>query len=434
MVGITRLHPGQSKSLAMAQRHYGITARTPLIAADVANVSAAGLLVLTVVFNALLAIVNGHVATIGNSAVAAVQAAITFAAVAVALAAQPPGAARWIVYGWLTMTMWVLLTIVRGALEPKIAGDILLIPAFATLGMCIRLPTLFRVLVGLQIALVIFVAWELFFPTSFGNLFKVRDYYVATRGFSAGAFWAGEDNLFLSSQRPGGRILTLGLAINRGASLFLEPVTLGNWTVVVSVALATFWKEIDVRTRAILIGTNILLLIGCDGRLAMGVNALILLSIPVFNRLPPIRRYLPVLYLPTIFLILVIGWLTGYLDAAASYDDLRGRYANSINFLMGIDLERLMGALPFGEVVAADSGWLHIILTQSIFGLVAFWIGISMMAGTGPRAQRFSHAASVFFALALPVSYSLLSIKCAAALWMILGAAMARDRDDERRA
>jgi putative polymerase len=430
MAGITALHPGRDKAVVAARPRRSSAVRTPLIAADVANVSAAALLVLTVVFNALLAIVNGHVIGIGNATVALVQSAITFAAIAVALAAQPQGAARWVVYGWLTMTLWVLLTIVRGALEPKIAGDILLIPAFATLGMCIQRPTLFRVLVGLQIALVLFVIWELFFPTSFGDLFKVRDYYVATRGFSSEAFWAGDDNLFLSSQRPGGRILTLGLALNRGSSLFLEPVTLGNWTVVVSVALATFWKEMSVRTRAILIVTNVLLLIGCDGRLAMGVNALILVTIPIYNRLPPVRRALPFLYLPAIFGLLVVGWATGYLDAEASYDDLRGRYANSINFLMGIDLKRLMGALPFGDVVAADSGWLHIILTQSIFGLVAFWVGISLMGGRGARSQRFSHAASVFFGLALPVSYSLLSIKSAAALWMILGAAMARDRDD----
>lgn len=393
-----------------------------------ADITAAGLMVATIVFNPALAFVNGHVAPVGTALVALAQTMIVFAAIVLVVVARPPGVARWIMYGWLTLTLWILLTMVRGVIEPKIAGDILLVPAFAALGLCMRRETLFRTLVLLQIVLVVFVVWELFFPTSFGNFFQIRDYYVATRGFTADVFWGGEDNLFVSAQRPGGRLLRLGLDLNRGSSLFLEPVTLGNWTIVVSIALATFWKDVSGRMRAILIATNIALLIGCDGRLAMAVNALILVTMPIYNRLPNPRRWLPVLYLPIIYLILFFALTFNYLDGKASYDDLKGRYANSIQYLTSSGLEKLFAARPGGTAAAADSGWLHIILTQSIFGLFAFWLAMTTMGGSGPRGTRYAHAVAIYVALALPISDSVLSIKAAAAMWMILGCAWTTDR------
>jgi putative polymerase len=406
-------------------------AKHPTLLKDsAANRAAAVLMAATVLFNAVLSLINAHVIGIGGGTVAIVQAFITFAAIGVVLAAKPPGMARWMIYGWFAMTLWVLLTLVRSQIDPKIAGDILLVPAFAALGLCIARDTLFRTILVLQGLLFAFAILELFFPSAFGDLFKVRNYYVATRGFSDDVFWADQDNLFLSSQRPGGRIFTLGLAINRGASLFLEPVTLGNWAVVVSIALAAFWRDVTTRTRWLLIVSNVLLLIACDGRLAFGVCALILLTMPVFSRFPRQLAWAPVLYLPIMFVLLLIGWSAGYLDASASYDDLRGRYANSINFLMSSELKTLLGAANFGGVIAADSGWLHIIITQSILGLSGYWIAITMLGGGGPRSRRFAHAAGIFFAFALPVSYSILSIKSAALLWMTLGAAYAHDRLD----
>lgn len=402
------------------------------LGADSANLWAAIILVMTVCFNALLAIVNGHVFTINSNLVAAVQALLVLSAFGVALLAWPDGIVRCIALtlAWLVLVFASML--LRDGIDPKIVGDALLLPAFVALGLAIRRTTLIDTIRWLQIALVIFVLWELFFPSSFGEVFRVRDYYVATRGFSESQFWTGDDNLFLSSQRPGGRILDFGIDVNRGSSLFLEPVGLGNWTIVVTVALATFWNQIAPRDRWWLLGTNLILLWGCDGRLAMATVLLLLLTMPLSARLP---RLYPALYLPLAFV--GIGLLVG-LDLAevprSNHDTFIGRFTYGWSVLASLDLRSILGMAPVGAQVSYDSGWAFITVKQSIFGLALLWLAITLVVPFQSEVgRRYSHAAALFVTLALPVSNSVLSIKMAAALWMIAGCAT-REILAERRA
>lgn len=395
------------------------------LAPETANKVAAVILALTVSFNALLAIFNGHVATINANAVAGVQGLLVIAALTTALLAWPEGIMRCVALtvGWLVLVF--LLMLLREGIDPKIVGDALLLPAFVALGLTIRRPTLINTLLLLQLALIFFVMWELLFPTSFGDVFKVRDYYVATRGFSESQFWAGDDNLFLSSQRPGGRILSLGFDLNRGSSLFLEPVGLGNWTIVVTVALATFWNQLTSRERWLLLISNLILLYGCDGRLAMANVLLLLATMPLSWRLP---RIVPVLYLPAVFI--GIGLLIG-LDLAqisiGEHDTFVGRFTYGWHVLQSLDLQSLVGLAPINTPVSYDSGWAFIAVKQSIFGLALLWLAVTLIVPfQSDVGRRYSHAAGLFVALALPVSNSVLSIKMAAALWMIAGCATAQ--------
>lgn len=397
-----------------------------------ANIWAATILVLTVCFNALLGIVNGHIFTINSNLVAAVQGALVVSAFAIALLAWPDGIIRCLglTLAWLLLVS--VLMLFREGIDPKIIGDALLLPAFVALGLVIRRSTLIDTIRWLQVALIIFVLWELFAPGSFGEVFKVRDYYVATRGFSESQFWTGDDNLFLSSQRPGGRILDFGLDVNRGSSLFLEPVGLGNWTIVVTVALVTFWNQLTPRDRWWLLGTNLVLLWGCDGRLAMATSILLLLTMPLSARLP---RLYPALYLPLAFV--GIGLLVG-LDLAevprSNHDTFVGRFTYGWSVFASLDLPSLLGITPIDTHVSYDSGWAFITVKQSIFGLALLWLAITLVVPfKSDIGRRYSHAAALFIALALPVSNSVLSIKMAAALWMIAGCAT-REVLAERRA
>lgn len=409
-----------------ADLHHGSRLR---IGADTAAALGAALIVAAVLFNALLAFVNGHIITMNSQAVAVVQGGIVGLAVAIALLARPEGAAKWVMLGWATLMLWLLLTIARGYLDLKIAGEIVLAPAFVVLGLCGSTRALVRALLIIQCLLVIFAAWELFFPTSFGEALAIQNYYINTRGFSSEAFWAGSDNLFLSSQRPTGRLIDVGLDINRAGSLFLEPVSLGNWTVIVCAALAALWQDLSRRVRWMLIVTNILLLIACDGRLAMGFCFLLPISLVIFMKLrPSVRWWLPIAYLPAMTLALVLALQSGLLDPNGSYDDLPGRFSNSIQYLMALDLPSVLALKPVSGTVAADSGWVHVVVTQSIFGLVALWVSVSVLPAGGARTTRLTHCLALYVAVALPISYSILSIKSAAAMWFLVGLCCALDR------
>lgn len=384
-----------------------------------ADSMAAGLMIATVCFNAALAFTNAHVFGINNGVVTVVQAALVFAAVGVVAFAQPEGMGRWLVFGWATLVLVFLLMLLRSALDPKAAADVLTVPAFAALGLTMRRETLFRTLVVLQVVLVIFVVWELFWPTSFGDLLNVRSYYIATRGFTESVFYTGDsDKLFLSSQRAGGRLLSIGFNINRGSSLFLEPVTLGNWTIVVTVALTTFWKEVSRRYKITLLVTNLLLIIGCDGRLALATNLVLLASMPFAGRLP---RWIPILYLPCVFALSATLLGLGVFDVAKGYDTTTGRYAMGTYLLSTLDVPGLMGLTPTADMVRADSGWTYVTLKQSILGLFALWLAVTAMVPDSEKGRRFGHAAGVFMALGLPISFSIVSIKMAATFWMLAG-------------
>ena len=386
-----------------------------------ADLVAAALLIATVCFNAGLAWVNAHIVGINNGVVTLVQAVLVFAAIGVAAVVQPEGAGRWFAFGFATLGLVTLLMLLRTSLDPKAVADVLTVPAFAILGLCMKRETLIRTLILLQIVLVTCVLWELFIPVSFGDFFNVRSYYVATRGFSESSFYTGEaDKLFLTSQRGGGRILKVGFDIERGSSLFLEPVSLGNWTIAVTVALVSFWREISRRDRVVLLASNLLLIIGCDGRLALATNIVLFLGMPAFSRLP---RLVAFLYLPALYLAIVSLTALGLIALSADgYDSSTGRFIQGVEILHHLAMPEFFGLeATTGGLVHADSGWTYITLKQSLLGLVALWGAVTLMVPDSDRGRRFAHAAGIFVALGLPISNSIVSIKVAAALWMIAG-------------
>ena len=388
---------------------------------------AVAMAVLAVVFNPLLAIVNGHVHPLTSGIVATVQAALTFAALGLG-GLQRGAPTRWIVFAWALLVAFVGVSIVRDSLAVKDLGDVLLIPAFIALGQRIRLPVLVRVVIGLQIAITAVGVFELLLPSAFSSVFKVVDYYVSTRGFDKSAFWAGND-LFLSSERPGGRLLLGGFGFHRGSSLFLEPVSLGNWTVVIGIFLGGFWHSLSWRARAWLIGCDVVLLVVCDGRLALGVCLLLAVYLPVVARRLPSR--LSILYLPAVLLLLIALVAAGFLATVG--DTLPGRLRGGYDALIGLGLADLFGVGH--QALFADAGWVYFLQTQSLLVAIPVWAVITLTdIGEGEDARMFKHGLALFLALCLPISYSVLSIKTMSLLWCGYGALYARRAVERSRA
>lgn len=376
------------------------------------------LAVLAVVFNPLLAIVNGHVAHLNGGIVALVQASLTFAALGLGVVVDGKPT-RWGLAAWVLIVAFVVLSVLRGDLAPKNLGDVLLIPAFIALGQRIGPSVLIRTVVWLQVAITAIGVFELLFPLLFGSVFKVVDYYVATRGFAASAFWAGND-LFLSSERPGGRLLLPGLHLHRGSSLFLEPVSLGNWAILVCIMLAAFWHRLSWRGRAFLVVSDLALLVICDGRLALGVCLLLAVALPFTRRLP---SALSVCYLPVVMVALTGLVAAGYLSSAG--DTLPGRLRGGYDALTGLDLSDLLGIGH--HALNADAGWVYFIQTQSLLTAIVVWAAITLTSiGEEDDARTFKHGLALFLVLCLPISYSVLSIKTMALLWCAYGSFHAR--------
>lgn len=382
----------------------------------------AALLVATIAFNPALAWANAHLAPVTPALVSAVQAAIVLGALAMGALQPLRTGVRWLALAWLLAMGVVLTGALRGALEPKVLGDVLLIPAFILLGTRLHRATLVGAMALMQGMLVAVGLWELAFPGQYGRFFDVLGYYVQTRGFDAEDFWAG-GQLFLSSERPGGRILLDGLNLHRGSSLFLEPVSLGNWSVLAALFAAMLWRDLSRGLRLYFITTIGLLLVVCDGRLAMGVLALFALYLPLARRLPD---RLSVAYLPVMLGLLAAAGALGLLEPGG--DSFTGRLGIGIGALQAMSLERLLG-LSRVPLSLADAGWADVVQSQSLFLPIALWLVLSLTGfGKAPENRVAKHGILLFLMLSLPISNSILSVKTAAAMWAFYGFAYARSR------
>lgn len=377
-------------------------------------VSAAVILLLTVLFNPLLSIVNGHLFPLTGGIVAAFQAALVLGALFIGAAGRDRPS------GWLAITLAIVasflaISLARGSLDPKPLGEVLVIPAFILLGARLNYKTLVTVVIMLQTLLTGVGLWELADPAGFGEVFRVAEYYIGTRGFSADQFWAG-NGLFVSSQRPGGRLLLGHLNLHRGSSLFLEPVSLGNWIVVILVFVMAFWTRLGWAARLFLIMSNCVLLVVCDGRLAMVLSLALLIYLP-FSRHVPER-------VSAVYLLVALAGLAllsslGLLLSTG--DDLLGRLRVGLEAMMNLDVRTLLG-LGSREHLMVDAGYVYVIQTQSFLVGLLLWFGLTLTSlGDTPSSRIFKHGTMIFIAACLLVSYSVLTIKTAGLLWALYG-------------
>lgn len=392
------------------------------------NLAAAALLVATILFNPGLAWINAHIVPLSPGAVSGVQGLIVLGALFVGALQPLPLTFRWLAMTWILVLAVFLTSAVRAYMEPKILGDILLIPAFILLGSRMDSLLLRRCFLAMQGLILLVGLWELASPTGFGATFRVLDYYVKTRGYQADAFWAGGD-LFLSSARPGGRMLLDGLGLHRGSSLFLEPVSLGNWAIVGVIFTAALWRDLSQRARLFMILSTGLLLIICDGRLAMSVILLFCLYLPISAFIPD--RW-SVFYLPLLLFALVAGEASGVLTGPG--DNFTGRLSVGLDALRSMDIVQLLG-VRVERIRFDDAGWADFVQAQSLLIAIGLWLTLALSSfGRDPGNRMAKHGIMLFLTLCLPISNSLLSIKTAAAMWALYGFCHARGRQAEKAA
>jgi putative polymerase len=374
------------------------------------------LVLFAVLFNAGLAIINAHVTPISANAVIEMEVSIVVAAYAIVLWHYHPQMLPW--FGMILIIILFSLerSLVVGQLNPKFMRDVLLIPTFVLLGMTISPRRLTTLIVVLHVIVVGTLLFEAYFTQAYSNLFDVRQYYIATRGAQDADFWNRSSDLFVSATRPGDRFFGF-VDLHRTSSVFLEPVSLGNYVLIVNAFVCANYRHLRHRVLIFLLLGNAIALVGCDGRLATVSSIIILLVTLVAMRLP---RKSALLYLPATLIGAVL--LVAVLHPDFRDDNFPGRVTYGIHLLMRFDIWEWMGNSDRLISQAADSGIAYTITTQSIFGLIAFWLFLVLNAAERtPEQIKYLHALCVFIVLSLLVSYSLFSIKTAALLWFIHG-------------
>jgi putative polymerase len=377
------------------------------------------------VFNAVLAVINGHVVALSSAAVVAAEVAAVVLAHLLALSQFRPEMRVW--YGLLMafLVLFVLRSLVTGDPQAEYLRDVLLIPTFIVLGMTSHPKNLTPLVCVIHVVVLTVMVYEALDTPGYAKLFEVQKYYINTRGYDHEMFWNDQSDLFVSATRWQDRFFLPFLSLHRLSSIFLEPVSLGNYCVFITIYICARFSRLTVLERGFLGLGNVALLIGSDGRFAAISSVIIIVVSMLATKLP---RRSALAYLPGVTLAaFAIAKLAGLHEGE---DDLPGRIAYTVDLLSRYNLSEFIGISDKAAVHdAVDSGLAYVVITQSIFGLGVAWVSIIFGAREDrPEQVRYTHGLCIYLSLAMMVSSSIFSIKTAALLWFVQGSLQRRER------
>ncbi|MFO1150465.1 MAG: hypothetical protein U1E62_18960 [Alsobacter sp.] len=368
-------------------------------------------------FNALLALANANGMRMTSGMVIGSEVLVTGLAVAIIARYWVSAMMPWaLLLGFITLQA-ILVSLVKGAFDPKFLRDAAAIPIFIMLGMTASRVSLVRFLLVAQTVVVLVMIFEGAAPEQFGRVFNVSGYYVNTRGFTEDSFWMKDSGLFVSSFRPGERFFFNSLNLHRLSSIFLEPVSLGNYLVIAFAALLALRHEFSRPALIYMLVTCAMILVGCDGRQATVQCALVVAIVFGWRLLP---RPVTALILP-VSVLFAFAVVLGF-NLKNDGDNFTGRLVYSVFSIRRFEVEHFLGIYPGDITYTYDSGIAYFIATQSLIGVAVIWLAIVFLGEAEDESSRiFLNSACMYFALSLLVSNAAFSIKTAALLWFVLG-------------
>jgi putative polymerase len=377
------------------------------------------ILLLALGYNFLLALVNAHLHAVSAAHVMAFEGVLLAFALLLVAANWRAELTRWALMAAAVLALFLLLSLFRSMIAPKMLRDMMLVAIFIALGIVTPRDSARRTLLLIHCIIVAVALIELLWPEHYGAAVGTQSYLINTRGFDPDRFF--DDSQLFNAVRPGDRFFLPALGWIRASSIFLEPLSLGNYCAVAVLFIYFFWRDYRPATRIFLVASWAFLLVASDGRFAGMISLLLLLGLPLFARLP---AALAVLYLPmAVAAAEVFVWLS---DTRPVEDTFGGRIARGmkrLNELTGWDLAGFSVPTP----VLADSGIAYLVMAQSLAGVLLFQLFVYFNPMLKEARQRaMLHGVAFMYASSMLVSYSMLSIKTAALLWFAAGLVIAR--------
>jgi putative polymerase len=365
----------------------------------------------TLTFNLLLALVNSNVFRISESHVILAEMLLLGAAFLLALGR---GAALYVILA-VYMSYMAFILALRPELDLKAIRDFLIPIVFYFVGRKFRRIEDADRLVWLSAIFVLAIGlFEFFFLEIYTQFIDIFGYYVARGTVEAGSNFVEGSNLFVSSTRIGGRNFLGFLGELRASSVFLEPVTMGNFG-----AFLCLWAlfRSGMKHRMLLFAAAFVAIVLSDARFGMFVCvALAAVSVAAYVIPRVIWWSLPILI--GLALAMYGGWTSQILWA----DNFPGRLLHASQLMQKVTWDIFFGVRadpPF----LADNGFAYSLSQIGAVGLLALWSLFVFAPCQSNRALRFKALAITFVSLLMIVSNSFFSIKLAALFWIAAGAA-----------
>ncbi len=382
------------------------------------------LILATISFNPVLCFINTrHWALVGTPHIIALSVVIVAVG---ALSVRADVTSALAKNAFFVVVSTLAIKLVNPAIDLKILFDIAIVPVFYLLGRRSSFSQAERIL-SMVMAIVLSVGlFELVWPEAYQQVFDILTFYTVKGSVDLNAVNYAGTNFFTSAERSvdAGRTLLPGLlGPHRVASVFLEPISMGNFPLISLSWLLSVPARWGV-ARWLLAGGTVLCVILPDSRLAVTTCGFMGLSrLVTWNRSRAIATALPVLCLLG---LVGAGWLTLGDDGVAEMlsDDLQGRLSFSGQLLASWGWAEWLALAP-SPLYTLDTGYAYLISNLGLPISLMLWLQSSSRRLVGAEGQAMRGMVALYTATSLCIGGSMFSIKTAALLWFLVGAAEA---------
>lgn len=376
------------------------------------------LLVGALTFNTALCFVNTNVMGINDTMVMGSEVLLVTTALYLGLGRS---AAPYVVLA-VFISYAAMLMAMRPLLDPKAVRDFLIPIAFYMLGRSCRDPRLAdRAALTCGLIVVVFGLFEFLALDVYVKYFNIIKYYVARGTVAPSDVKPDTGALFASGIRPDSRTLLPFLGPHRASSVFLEPISTGNFGAIIYI-----WclNRKEMSKRWLTMATGIGAIILSDSR--FGANVCIVATIAWFFA-PRTPRFV---WLAAPFFVLVGLTIYGFTSAEVNWqNNFGGRLLWTARLLTSLSPSAVWGLSP-DKPFLSDSGYAYSLNQIGLIGVIGFWSLFIFTPERTPRAWRFKVSVAAYICLLMLVSDSVYSIKTAALLWFMTGTSDAAPDDD----
>lgn len=373
-----------------------------------------GVIIAAVVYQALLCLLNTLGIRTSAAFVGASEALIIMACVPLLVRRLSKGA---IIFALFAGVHLCLASIISGQLNIKALRDLIIPLCFLWLGWNLGRPEFVdRILKYIIVIVLVMGFFELLLLDTYTQFFDIFSYYISTGNLQPITEYERESKLQLNGIRPEGigrTLLPALLGSHRVSSVFLEPVSLGNFATMIA-AWGLSRDSHEWRNSVFFVVSAIVLMVLSDSRFA-------LLLVPLMLAMRLLLRgagYYIALLAPFVAILMLL--IVGVFITDKIGDTFLGRLAISGWALLEFDVATLFGVAPPANF--GDMGYAYALSRFSLPMCLALWFCFWLLPMPDERGIRFRAFVALYIALILSVSgTSLFAFKTAALLWFMTG-------------
>jgi putative polymerase len=309
----------------------------------------------------------------------------------------------------------LLLFALRHQFDPKPIRDILIPFAFYFAGARLGSMRLADTIVTTSVVIVVVMGlFEYFAVETYLNFFNVLGYYLSRGAIRVQEAYGQTRGLFISGVRPEPRTILSFLGQHRVSSVFLEPVSAGNFGVIIYAW--TLYRS-GMRLRWLTMAGGLSVIVMADARFGLYTCILMTVMRPFFQIIP--RTVWLVLPFFALAVFAIYGLSTG---THGGPNDISGRFQVTAFLLTQLSASVVFGA-EVTDQFTADSGFAYTLTQFGIFGFLGLWALFVYAPAKTTKAWNFHCMAIIYFLLLMIISNSGYSLKTAGLLWFMLGSA-----------